>query len=303
MGKFASIDIGTNTILLLIAKIKDGKLKPIFEEERVVRLGEGLQNNSIISDEAMERGITTLKSYLQKCKENGVKKIFTIGTSVLREAKNSGDFLKSVKDSLGLTIQIISGEEEAYLSFLSVVRNIGEFEKPLMVIDIGGGSTEFILGHKEKVIKWISLPIGSVRLTEKFIHSDPIKIEEYKKMRHELKRLLKKIPQNPKPFLIVGVGGTVTTLASVELGLKRFNPKRVHHFILTKEALRRQIKLYSLLPLEDRKKIAGLYPSRADVILAGSIILYESMEKLKCTNLLISCHGIRYGVLYEKLLS
>lgn len=301
MKRFASIDIGTNTILLLIAEVKNSHIKPIYEEETVVRLGEGLQQKGLISEEAMKRGIKVLKNYIKKCRTKKVQKIFAVGTSVLREAKNSKYFLKKVKEELDLPIQIISGKKEAYLSFLSVSMDIKKIKKPLMIIDIGGGSTEFILGKDRSVIDWVSLPVGSVRFTENFIHSDPVRSDDYEKMQNEINRIIKRIPQKPKPYLIVAVGGTATTLASVELGLKRFNPKKIHHFILSKDALKKQLALYRSLTLEERKKIPGLSPLRADVILTGGTILYLAMEKLKCKSIMVSCHGVRYGVLYERL--
>lgn len=302
MERYASIDIGTNTILLLIAEVKNRILKPIYEEETIVRLGEGLQQNGFISSKAMQRGLKTLKRYIYKCREKKADKIYAIGTSALREAKNSKVFLELVKEKLNLSIHIISGKKEAYLSFLSVSRDIKNPKKTLMVIDIGGGSTEFILGRGDKIIDWVSLPIGSVRLTENFIHSDPVMLEDYEQMEYEINKMIKNIPQKPSPNIIVAVGGTATTLASVELGLKRFDIKKIHQFILDKDALKKQLELYSSLNLNGRRKIPGLSPSRADVILAGGMILYRAMEKLKCQSIMVSCHGIRYGVLYEKLL-
>ncbi len=301
MERFASIDIGTNTILLLIAELKDKDLIPIFEKETIVRLGEGLKKNKAISPEAMERGLKTLGRYFKKCKDLDVEKIFVVGTSVLRESKNSSDFLKMVQERLGLSIKIISGKEEAYLSFLAVSKDLKEIENPIMVVDIGGGSTEFILGSGNGIIKWVSLPLGSVHFTEKFIHSDPVRLDEFEKMGKTIRYYLKKIPKKPSSSLMVAVGGTATTLASVELGLKRFNPKRIHHFILTREALRNQLLLYRSLTIEERKKIPGLPLSRADVILSGATILYLAMEELKCHCAMISCHGVRYGVLYQNL--
>jgi exopolyphosphatase/guanosine-5'-triphosphate,3'-diphosphate pyrophosphatase len=301
MERFASIDIGTNTILLLIAELHYNRLKPVFEKETIVRLGEGLQKNGMISPEAMDRGLKTLKRYVQQCKKMNVKNIFAVGTSVLREAKNSKVFLKVVREKLNLSIQIISGRKEAYLSFISVSKEIKEFKNPIMVIDVGGGSTEFIIGKNHQLIKWVSLPIGSVRLTECFIQSDPVKIEECQKMERKIKSSLKKVPKKPHPSLIFAVGGTATTLASVGLGLKKFNPKKIHHFPLTKDIIRSQLEIYKSLTIKERKKIPGLPPSRADVILAGGTILYLAMEELKCQSVIVSCHGVRYGVLYEKL--
>ena len=299
--RVAAIDIGTNTILLLIAEVAEGRLKPLFEKETIVRLGEGLQKNGVLSKEAMERGLQTLSRYLEQCQTMGAQKIFAVGTSALREAKNSNEFLKKSKEELDLLIEIISGEEEAQLSFLAVARDLKGSEKATLVIDIGGGSTEFILGKIERITEWASFPLGSVRFTEDFLLSDPVQEEEWGKMEKEILKWLVRIPHPREPFSMVAVGGTATTLASAEQGLNEFIPEKIHHFVLKKEALRKQMDLYRSRSVDERRKIPGLPPERADVILAGSAILYMTMEELKCPSVLISCQGIRYGLIYRKL--
>ena len=299
--RVASIDIGTNTILLLIAETDEGKLKPLFEMETIVGLGKGLQKDGDLSQEAMERGFQTLARYLERCQTMGVQNIFAVGTSALREAKNSGNFLKTIKEKLNLSIEIISGEEEAHLSFLAVIRDLKELKKMALVIDVGGGSTEFILGKGDRIIQSVSLPLGSVRFTDQFLLSDPVQEEEWEKMEREILELLVRIPHPQEPFSMVAVGGTATTLASVEQGLDEFIPEKIHHFVLKKEALRNQLHLYRSKTIDERRKIPGLPPARADVILAGGAILYMAMKKLGCPSVLLSCHGIRYGLLYQKL--
>jgi exopolyphosphatase/guanosine-5'-triphosphate,3'-diphosphate pyrophosphatase len=299
--KVASIDIGTNTILLLIAKVEGEKIHPLFEIETVVRLGEGVQKNGILSKEAMNRGLQTLAQYLERCQEMEVQKIFVAGTSALREAKNSKDFLKLAKEKLNLSIEVISGEEEAQLSFLAVVKDLKEVKKLILVVDVGGGSTEFILGKGDQIRQWISLPLGSVRFTEQFLRSDPVQEEEWEKMERTIRELLFNIPHSQEPLSMVAVGGTATTLASVEQGLEEFIAEKIHHFILKKEALKNQLLLYRSKTIDQRKKIPGLPNARADVILGGGAILYLAMEELKCPSVLISCHGVRYGLLYKRL--
>jgi len=298
--KVASIDIGTNTILLLIAEVVGEELKPFFETETIVRLGEGVQKKRILSPEAMKRGVQTLAQYLEQCRKMGVQRIFAVGTSALREAKNSGDFLRRVEEELSLPIEIISGEEEAHLSFLAVVRDLNSKES-ILVVDIGGGSTEFILGKGDQMIRWVSLPLGSVRFTEKFLTSDPVQEKEWEKMVKEIRRWLVKIPHPEEPYSMVAVAGTATTLAAVEQGLKEFVPEKIHRFVLRQEALKKQLLLYRSKMLDERKKIPGLSPARADVILAGGAILYEAMKELQRASALISVHGVRYGVLYKKI--
>ena len=301
MERVASIDIGTNTILLLIAKVEEGKLKPLFEMETIVRLGEGVQKNGVLSEEAMKRGFQTLAQYLEQCQTMGVQKIFAVGTSALREAKNSDHFLKMIQEKLYLSIEIISGEEEAQLSFLAVARDFNELKKSTLVIDVGGGSTEFILGKGDQITQWVSLPLGSVRFTEQFLFSEPAQKGEWEIMEGEIRKLLPKIPHPQGPLSLVAVGGTATTLASVEQGLAEFIPEKIHHFVLKKEALRNQLHLYRSKTIDERRKIPGLPPARADMILAGGAILYVAMEDLNCPSVLVSCHGVRYGLLYKRL--
>jgi exopolyphosphatase/guanosine-5'-triphosphate,3'-diphosphate pyrophosphatase len=301
MERVASIDIGTNTILLLIVKVGDRKIHPLFEIETVARLGEGVQKNGILLKKAMDRGLQTLAQYLKRCQEMGVEKVFAVGTSALREANNSEIFLKMSKERLDLAIEIISGEEEAQLSFLAVAKDLKEMKESILVVDVGGGSTEFILGKGGQIIQWISLPLGSVRFTEQFLLSDPVQEEEWKKMEDEIHQLLLKIPRAQKPFIMVAVGGTATTLASVEQGLEEFIPEKIHHFIMKNEALEKQVLLYRSKTSAGRKEIPGLPPARAEVILAGAAILYMAMIKIGCPSVMISCHGVRYGLLYRKL--
>ena len=301
MDRLASIDIGTNTILLLIAEVDKGKLKPLFEAETVVRLGEGVQKDGILYQDSMKRGFHTLSQYLERCQAMGVREVFTAGTSALREARNSEVFTRMIKERLGLSIEIISGEEEARLSFLAVVRDMKESKDSLIVVDVGGGSTEFISGRGDHIDKWVSLAMGSVRFTEKFLLSDPVQEKEWKKMEKEVRKSLTGIPHPREPFSMVGVGGTATTLASVEQELEEFVLDKIHHFVLKKEALKKQLDLYRSKTIEERKKIPGLPPKRADVILAGAAIFYWAMEELKCPSLLISSHGVRYGLLYKKI--
>ena len=299
--RVASIDIGTNTILLLIAEVEEEKLKPLFEMETIVRLGEGLQKSGVISPEAMKRGLQTLAHYLRRCQAMRVEKMFAVGTSALREAKNSEVFLKLGKEKLDLSIEIISGEEEAQLSFLAVARDLKELNKSVLVVDAGGGSTEFILGKGERVEQWVSLPLGSVRFTEQFLLSDPVREGEWDRMERKIRKILVHVPRSGEPFSMVAVGGTATTLVSVEQGLDEFNFEKIHHFVLKRESLKNQLLLYRSKTIDERRKIPGLPPSRADVILAGGAILYVTMEELNCPSVLVSCHGVRYGLLYKKL--
>ncbi len=299
MERVASIDIGTNTILLLVAEVSRGILKPVLEKEMIVRLGEGLQKTSVLSGGAMERSIQTLTQFLKDCEAMGARRIFAAGTSALREAKNAKEFLERAEEELDLPIEIISGEEEARLSFLAVSRDLKNHRGSLLVVDVGGGSTEFVFG-KEDRIQWCkSLPMGSVRFSEQYLRSDPVRQEEWANMVHAVMKALAKVPVPQKPFTMVAVGGTATTLASVALGLDHFVYEKIHHFVLKEKALKGQLDHYRSKTLQERKKIPGLSPARADVILAGGALLYLCMERFETPSVLISCHGMRYGLIYK----
>jgi exopolyphosphatase/guanosine-5'-triphosphate,3'-diphosphate pyrophosphatase len=301
MERVASIDIGTNTILLLIAEVGEKGLKPLFEQETIVRLGEGVQKNNVLSQEAMERGLQTLTSYTDQCRKMEAQEVFAVGTSALRDAKNSETFLKMVRERLNLSIEIISGEQEAQLSFLAVTRDLKNTEQSILVVDVGGGSTEFILGRNDGITQWVSLPMGSVRYTERFLNSDPVRQAEWEELEKEVRKFLTEVPRPRPSFSMVAVGGTATTLASVAQGLDQFVYEKIHHFILKREALKSQLDLYRSKGIEDRRKIPGLSPARADVILAGGSILYEAMIELDCPSVLVSCHGVRYGLIYKNI--
>jgi exopolyphosphatase/guanosine-5'-triphosphate,3'-diphosphate pyrophosphatase len=184
---------------------------------------------------------------------------------------------------------------------LAVARDLKEAGKSFLVVDIGGGSTEFILGKGDQIRQWMSLPLGSVRFTEQFLKSDPVREEEWQEMEREMRKRLINIPHTREPLSMVAVGGTATTLASVEQGLEKFDVEKIHHFILKKEALKNQLFLYRTKTIKERKKMPGLPAARADVILAGAATLYLTMEEVQCPSVLISCHGVRYGLLYNKL--
>jgi exopolyphosphatase/guanosine-5'-triphosphate,3'-diphosphate pyrophosphatase len=299
--RVASIDIGTNTILLLVAQVEGERLTSLLEKETIVRLGEGVQKNGLLLDAAIARGLETLGHYLTDCQAMAVNRIFAVGTNVLREAKNAGDFLKKAEEKFNLSIEIISGEEEAQLSYLAVAKDLGDQEKTILVMDVGGGSTEFVLGKGERISYWKSLPMGSVRFTEQFLHSDPVRKDEWEEMEKEIRKSFRNLPSPPKPSLMTAVGGTATALASVEQGLDQFVYEKIHHFVLKREALKSQLDLYHSKSIAERKKIPGLSPARADVILAGGTILYLAMTEFEYPSVLISCHGVRYGLIYKKI--
>jgi exopolyphosphatase/guanosine-5'-triphosphate,3'-diphosphate pyrophosphatase len=303
MKRCAAIDIGTNTILLLIAEqTPEGLPQPIMDLETTTRLGEGILRTHRINPRAMQESIDVINRYLSLSRDMGVSKVVAVGTSSLREARNRSEFLRRVKRRCGLEIEIISGREEARLSYLAVAKDQKWSSGPLAVIDIGGGSTEWIYGDAVGEVRVFSLNIGALTLTEQFLTSNPVKEGDYQAMASHVGKLLVNMPPLRENPPLVGIGGTITTLFSVKQGLRDFDPSRIHYGVLKLEDVEGQIELFKILPLRERKAIAGLPPERADVIIAGATILLYSLLRFGSNQIRISCHGLRYGILAERFL-
>ncbi len=301
MKRYAAIDIGANTILLLIAQqTPEGLLQTVLDLETTTRLGEGLVRNRKINPHTMQESIDVIDRFLSLCRDMGVTKVVAIGTSSLREATNRSEFLRRVRGRCGLEIEIISGQEEARLSYLAVVKDQKWSSGPLVVIDIGGGSTEWIYGDSVGEVRVFSLNIGSVTVTEQFLTSDPVEEGEYQAMASHVGKALTNIPPLKGNIPLVGIGGTITTLFSVQQGLKEFDPSRIHYGLLKLKDIEGQIEQFKNLPLKERKAIVGLPPERADVIIAGATILFHSLLRLGSNQIWVSCHGLRYGILFER---
>jgi exopolyphosphatase/guanosine-5'-triphosphate,3'-diphosphate pyrophosphatase len=302
----AFIDIGTNTILGLIAELKnDGSFDVLDDLAEITRLGEGVQRTGRISAEGEERSLEVLRRYLDRCKDLHVEEIIAVGTSALRDARNSAEVRGRFKEQLGLDVRVISGDEEAAYSFLAVQRGLPLNRRELLVVDVGGGSTELIRGNETGVSQAVSINIGSVRLTEQFIHSDPVQTEECEKMRLAIERELASLPhqwlKDSSILILVGIAGTFTTLSAVEKKLARYAHGEVHGSRLTLSEVRRQVALYQGKTIAERKAIDGLEPKRADVILAGAILIERIMTFFHLEQVIVSDHGVRYGLLHECL--
>ncbi|HEY3276280.1 MAG TPA: Ppx/GppA phosphatase family protein [Syntrophorhabdaceae bacterium] len=298
--KYASIDIGTNTVLLLVADFKDGRLHDICDLAHITRLGEGLKSTGVLSREAMDRTFAALARYKAEALEQGAEEFFCVGTAAMREAGNSADFVKRVRDSLGITIRIISGREEAYYTWLSVRHDRLSRTSRFIVIDVGGGSTEVIEGNDIGFMDFISLPVGSVKLTEMFIKNDPPKEDETSRLTAFLKETIN-LPFDGRGCTLVGTAGTATSLAAIAMGLETFEKKAVHGLAMPVETIERLIREMGSMNLEERKKLKGMEPGRADILLQGIILIREIMACLNVTELVVSANGGRYGVLYEEL--
>lgn len=305
---FATIDIGTNSVLLLVGNVSpEGKVKVVHDLMTITRLGRGLSATGKISEDAMERTFNAIGKYFEICSGSGVSRIEAIGTAVLRNASNAADFLSRVKAKFDMDVEVVSGEREARLAYEA---NSPDFGNEILVADIGGGSTEFVTipvggGTEGKRIEFKSLQIGCVSLTEKFLKNDPPLDGEVadlqKDVRHALESGLDpKIFARPHDRTFVAASGTATTLAAMEMKLDPYEPARVHGMKMKITTLRDIINDVRKKDIEERKKIPGLIPARADVIFSGLCILHEVMVFLGHADLIVSDHGVRWGLFYEK---
>jgi exopolyphosphatase / guanosine-5'-triphosphate,3'-diphosphate pyrophosphatase len=305
-SRFAAIDIGTNTILMTVADFcEDGAFRVVTDRAEIARLGDGVDRTHSLSAAGIERALEVLRDYLRECHSFGVTEIAAVGTSALRDALNAKTFIDRFKREFNLELKVLSGAEEAAYAYLSVQRGLCLDAEELLVVDVGGGSTEFIWAKAGKLNGWASLDLGSVRLTERYLHSDPVRPEERAGMVRAidgpLKKLLDGWGENISFPALVGIAGTFTTLAAVEKGLRHYSHSEVHGSRLSLAEVERQAALYQSKTVAERKRIAGLEPKRADVILAGTVLIERIMRLFHVDEAIVSDQGIRYGLLYERI--
>jgi exopolyphosphatase/guanosine-5'-triphosphate,3'-diphosphate pyrophosphatase len=297
--KYASIDVGTNAVLLMIAEVTD-QIEEISDTATITRLGEGLKETGILAREAMDRTLNALRRYRMMADECQVKEILCVGTAALREAKNRNTFLEHVHGELSFPVQVISEHDEAYYTYLSVRQGMRDTKEEMIIIDIGGGSTEVIYGTREKFIDFVSLPVGSVKLTEIFIENDPPLENEIRSLRDSIRSALK-FPFGNGAKVVVGTAGTITTLGSISLGLYEWDKKQIHHLRLHRDQI--DDVVFKLLAKTSRERTAvpGMEKGREDIIPQGIILLQEIMSYCGANELLIDANGVRHGVLCQKL--
>ncbi len=304
--RFAFIDIGTNSILCLIAELRNaGRFRVLEDLASITRIGQGVDKTGLISPEGEERSLQTLRHYAQICENLGVEEITAVGTSALREARNSREVRSRWRERLGIEVRVISGEQEAAYAFSAIARGLSVAGRELLVIDIGGGSTEFIRGGDTGVTETVSVALGSVRLTERYLRSDPVRLEEFDALTaaidHELEQLPEELLKSSRGLTLIGIAGTFTTLAAVDKKLLHYSHHQVHGSSLHLAEVQRQVRLFRDSSVAERKQIPGLEPKRADVILAGARLIERIMEVFSADRVIVNDQGVRYGLLHERL--
>lgn len=304
----AVIDVGTNSVKLLVADVCGREVAPVHEESRQTRLGKGFYDTHRLQPEPIARTAEAVWEFAEIARDKGTETIRVIATSAARDAVNPRDLTDSIQRACGLKTEIISGAREAEWAFQGVATDGKLSQHPLLLLDVGGGSTEFILGRGRKKSFAHSFPLGTVRLMEKFPHSDPPKKSEFNASRdwlkhflhHEVRPQLEPALKNMDDgTLLVGTGGTTSILARVERKLDRYDREKIENTVLTQEQVAVWRKKLWSLPLIERKEIPGLPKNRADVILTGVLIYEAVMEEFAFSELRISTRGLRFAAVMD----
>jgi exopolyphosphatase / guanosine-5'-triphosphate,3'-diphosphate pyrophosphatase len=305
MVRTACIDVGTNTALLLVADLdpESGRIVPVDHRQTIVRLGQKVDEGRVICREALDRLVACMMEYAMLCMSLGVTQVVAAGTSALRDASNRDDIIAEVRRTAGIDLRCITGQEEAELTFFGAVAGMDGVPEPFTVIDIGGGSTEIIMGTTERVDRAVSIDVGSVRLTERLFTSLPPAPGEFESARDEIDRLLS---ANLPPFFsskqeVFGVAGTLTTIAQISMGDRRFNPEKVHGYRLRYDHVQRLLERLRSASLHEVVAL-GIPEGRADVILMGTLILHQFMLLLGVGTVTVSIQGLRFGMAQQELL-
>jgi len=302
----AGVDIGTNSARILIAEVEGsgGKLSPrtLHRLMNITRLGQGVDERGYLSGEAVERTAAVLRKYRELMREESVEACDVAATSAARDAANADDFLRLVEEIMGSRPRILSGSEEAQLSFMGATYDLGRLLSPgdaVLVIDIGGGSTEIVVGRDGGILEEFSLDVGCVRMSERFLTHDPPLQRELDDMEEYVRSLL--APQAGRisrwsPRLLVGLAGTVTTLSGLNQGLQQYDGDAIHHSWLTLQEVQGLYARLRSLPLAERKELMRLEPGRADVIVGGTGVLMVLLRELGWKRFLVSEKDILDGL-------
>jgi exopolyphosphatase / guanosine-5'-triphosphate,3'-diphosphate pyrophosphatase len=303
VSRLAAVDVGTNSVLLLVAERgPTGALRPVREEAEITRLGRGVDRTGVLSAEGMEATLSVLARYSELARAEQARALVVTATSAARDARNGAEFLARARERAGVTVEILSGAEEARLSYLAVAEDFAGEAGPagILAVDVGGGSTEFVHGHGRRVDFRTSLDIGSVRLTERCIASDPPTLAEQEAVRAAVLETLVRLPRFSPEVGVVGVAGTVTNLYALAQAIEPYDAARVHGGWLTVEEVARVRERLCAVPLAERRALPGIQPKRADVLPAGALLFETALAHLGVPGARVSDRGLRWGVLIDR---
>ena len=299
--RIATIDIGSYSVTLTVAEVKNRNIEILLERGYITSLGSGVKETGHLREDRVEETLRVLEEYRKEIEKLGVDKVVAVATEALRRAENAEEFLKLVRERTGIEVKIITPQEEGELAFLATAYSLrpeGEF----LVVDQGGGSTEFIFGSDMKVKDMVSLPIGIVNLTESFLKHDPPTEEEVKNLMDFLEEKIK--PLKREVDEIVGLGGTITTLVALEKGVYPYDPSRIHGERLSLEALKKLFKTLVSMPYKERsRKFKQIEDRRAEVIVSGIAMFVKLLEVFDKEKIRVGDWGVKHGLIVKEVLS
>lgn len=301
MNRQAVIDVGTNSVKFHVGeRAADGTWRTVVDRAEVSRLGEGIEQTGAIAPAAIERTALAIAGMTAEAGQLGVGGVTAVGTMGLRTASNSHAFLELVKQHCGVAIEVIAGDEEGRLAYLAVQSGLGLGDGALVIFDTGGGSTQFTFGQGTRVDRRFSVNVGAVRYTERFRLDQSVSATVLQQVIDDMAADLSALDGVAPPDALVGMGGAVTNITAVMHGLARYDPDLVQGSVLDRSEVHRQIEQYRAIPAEERRRIVGLQPKRAEVILAGACIVLTVMDKLGKPSLSVSDRGLRHGLLIDR---
>jgi len=301
--KIASIDIGSNTIRMVVwEKDADGNFHEIHSSRAIVRLGEGMSSGKRLLDHRIKKAVDVLSEFKQECEEINDVKICAVATSAVREAENKTEFVDKVKNKTEIEIKVIPWEEEARLTLEGIFWRLPANDSTTLSFDIGGGSTEFILSKGSQLIQTFGSKLGVVRLTEKFLTQHPIDYKEYDLLVSFLRGEIEKVYESfskPKISRIIGTAGTVTTLAAIQNNVVPYDPEKIHGISLKLNQIKEIQETLKGMNLEERLKLPALERGREDLIVSGTAITIQVMEVFEIEDLTICEYGLREGTILD----
>jgi exopolyphosphatase/guanosine-5'-triphosphate,3'-diphosphate pyrophosphatase len=301
VARYAVIDVGTNSVKFHVGeKQADALWTKVVDRADVTRLGEGLEASGAFTPDAMERTAAAIAGMVAEAQREGVVAVAAVGTMGMRTARNSGAFIDEVARRCGVRIDVISGAEEARLGFLAVRAGLGLGTGSMVIFDTGGGSSQFTFGRGSTVTEQFSLNVGAARFTEEYGLAGVVTAAELQRATDAMAADLARLDAAAVPDALVGMGGAVTNLTAVMLGLGTYDPDAVQGALLRRAEVERQVELYRSRSADARRQIVGLQPRRAEVILAGACIVRTVMSKLRKDELTVSDRGLRHGLLIDR---
>ncbi len=293
--RVAVIDVGTNSARLLVADVAGGRVEPVERRSTVTRLGRGVDLSGRLAAEAIEDACAAIGEYVALCKGLGAETVRAIATSAVRDAENGSAFVAELRERFALSARVLDGEEEARLTYLGATSEDPPSE-PTLVVDIGGGSTELVVGTGSEISFHASLQAGVVRHSERHVASDPPTVLELEALAADVRGLIENaVSGGVVAGTGIAVAGTPTSLAAVEMELEPYDPSRVHGHTLSLTSIQRMLSRLASAPLSERVEIPGMHADRAPTIVAGVVILVETMRAFGLDEIEISEHDILYG--------